>query len=1173
MPVGLRLGAGGAELACVWRGWRPSRRPRAHRERHPPTFAHRVLAPVAKQATEFENLGATRQLTMLDMRTNDIPLVWAPKTSGGTDLWPATAPVATVQGLGHGRESVALSGDSGLAAPPRHHEQLLPQGSVSPTLKAANGSSYSFEFWFRRSGKSLQASIQFPLVNLQYDGNNGGLSVEFLLPNCIRLRFMASIIFGPVVQDNHTAYQFRYMTQVCDSALASSRWHQVVGTVQRGGSGRIYLNGQVGSGWVNGLPCQIEGAMNASGPWPGKYGGYYCGDKDPPFAMAAVPWAMPPLGLAIGSTLKAADFGSISHVAVYPTASAGLARTAPDATLLPPVQSGAYVIQNTSSTSYFLGRPTAAVVCDDPLHVLSGSPVQRVWMGAWSGAVSTGPVACEPPPPPQEAGFWPWDPPVPTGVLPRFWTYRAVVGVPIDYSPADYPPGSVDEDGLRIDIEEELGALIVVIDPARIEANLVTDPLLEALSPPALRLRVTFSPPIEPASGGVPWGPAAFRTQSALNSAIAVAEQFVAMLSDADSSVYGDRLWRLMPDAPGGVTVESLAPCPSSEDGFALACSSVAVVEPWFIAMLVLLCVGLVVVGLTAGGLLDAVFPDPRAGLAALRAVDPGFDEEEWSAAGAAQAKGGGSPASAACCGGLCPAMAQAAAAPSADQEDAAWNPSVTDSNLVAALRAIRQQDWAAARSLAKRFMGGAAFGPTGVAPEASQSAAMTADEAALVVRAALRPARASMLLVPLITCAVVVTNAAVFVEFCLEQNALGAIFILTWSIDAEYSEAGADVLRRQSLLGATCLGLSSVLHAAVTLVDASAVSPNVVPARWTSHLNVGATLVWLLFLVISALFSRFAAVEDNEFGRLGGSADDELGLGGSGEELPGDSSWASRRRAFLYGTDEGPGRAVAVSRDYPSASDEAAGSGSKSASAAGAAGSAEATWSSGGAAGILQEAAVASSRSAADALDTRRAGEPVVTVEGMAPALGARATASRPPAPGGVLRSSSSSGADPAPAASETGGSSGRALAVVGHASAGAGAVALGRGWAPARAEPSRTSTSTLVAGSKLPVDGQSSSQPQSEAEMLDAGGELRGGRALTAASAAGSFAPRPAARPDDGAVASVIIPAGAFTGRGEGRSGPFLPPVIGGGAAPRDGPEDMLTIEQGGAARSPRG
>ncbi|KAA0152057.1 hypothetical protein FNF29_04171 [Cafeteria roenbergensis] len=880
----------------------------------------------AKQATEFENLGATRQLTMLDMRTNDIPLVWAPKTSGGTDLWPATAPVATVQGLGHGRESVALSGDSGLAAPPRHHEQLLPQGSVSPTLKAANGSSYSFEFWFRRSGKSLQASIQFPLVNLQYDGNNGGLSVEFLLPNCIRLRFMASIIFGPVVQDNHTAYQFRYMTQVCDSALASSRWHQVVGTVQRGGSGRIYLNGQVGSGWVNGLPCQIEGAMNASGPWPGKYGGYYCGDKDPPFAMAAVPWAMPPLGLAIGSTLKAADFGSISHVAVYPTASAGLARTAPDATLLPPVQSGAYVIQNTSSTSYFLGRPTAAVVCDDPLHVLSGSPVQRVWMGAWSGAVSTGPVACEPPPPPQEAGFWPWDPPVPTGVLPRFWTYRAVVGVPIDYSPADYPPGSVDEDGLRIDIEEELGALIVVIDPARIEANLVTDPLLEALSPPALRLRVTFSPPIEPASGGVPWGPAAFRTQSALNSAIAVAEQFVAMLSDADSSVYGDRLWRLMPDAPGGVTVESLAPCPSSEDGFALACSSVAVVEPWFIAMLVLLCVGLVVVGLTAGGLLDAVFPDPRAGLAALRAVDPGFDEEEWSAAGAAQAKDGGSPASAPCCGGLCPAMAQAAAAPSADQEDAAWNPSVTDSNLVAALRAIRQQDWAAARSLAKRFMGGAAFGPTGVAPEASQSAAMTADEAALVVRAALRPARASMLLVPLITCAVVVTNAAVFVEFCLEQNALGAIFILvglvawagnniTWSIDAEYSEAGADVLRRQSLLGATCLGLSSVLHAAVTLVDASAVSPNVVPARWTSHLNVGATLVWLLFLVISALFSRFAAVEDNEFGRLGGSADDELGLGGSGEELPGDSSWASRRRAFLYGTDEGPGRAVAVSR------------------------------------------------------------------------------------------------------------------------------------------------------------------------------------------------------------------------------------------------------------------
>lgn len=937
--------------------------------------------------------------------------------------------------------------------------------------------------------------------------------------------------------------------------------------------------------------------------------------------------------------------------------------------------------------------------------------------------------------------------------------------------------------------------------------------------------------------------------------------------------------------------MDSLAPCPNSEDGFASACSSVVLVQPVFIAMATLLGVGFLLVGLAVSGLLDAICPDPRAGLAALRAVDPGFDEEDWSsAAGAAPKQEGGTPAAASRCGRLCPAMAQAGSAPTLDQEDAKWSPAVTDNNLVAALRAIRQHDWANARSLAKRFLGGAAFGPAGVAPDAPLSAAMTPDEAALVVRAALRSARASMLLVPFITAAIVGINVAVFVEFCLEQNGLGAAFILiglsawvannfvaacsrhtslvrplwqrgegapaswlvpaeallccftgagndsdacvpqlsatcctvsfcwpccrrtracrvlcgdggpvactrdtfglgcccarslvqahavdaaaagrgsaaakgpgsassstdepdksattlaahragtwvggsavrtrrrewaratvtstgtcgclgselvrglmrrngdagaeawqrhhsiahatadvlslvlgpvwiqvhmsralpwgccsqTWSIDAEYSEAGADVLRRQSLIGATFLGLSSVLHATVTLVDASAVSVNAVPARWTSHVNVGATLVWLLFLIISALFSRFAAVDDNDFERLGDDTDDTYGFqeraGG------GDSSGDIRKRALLEQTSSGPAHTEVHSREEATSGEVGTGSDSKNDTATSvraATDSAEAGgslggiggqpergraadsdsmvaapdggggWVHGGASagaaagtghgrpgrfgaadgpgvvianggtgvrslgpdeagtdcdrragegdrdpeadsaaavaavcGSLAEqpplapgvargragrydpvsAVVASARSTGEPLDTRRAGEPIVTVEGQFPLSGAGTSVAQSAEVGQRVPSR-------AP-----------------------------RGWQPRQAALRAESTSAAASDPReVSSSGQSQAQPRAQGDgaMVEDGGELR------RAPGAATGARQARAGRGGGAVASVIIPAGAFTERRDPVSGTFLPPATGGGAAPRDGPDDLLSIEQGGYARPPR-
>jgi hypothetical protein len=510
--------------------------------------------------------------------------------------------------------------------------------------------------------------------------------------------------------------------------------------------------------------------------------------------MVSDPWPLADNGISLGDVGSFADFGSISHMAVYDSHEPALQRIQADMGHLPTLTGGRYVEVPTSSLSYYLGRPTVAIVCNDPMHVLVGGPVQRVWMGAWSGTAATA-VTCEAQPSVPFRFQWPWSPSEPSGADTRFWNYRAVVSVAINFSPLEFPPGSVAEDSLRIDIEEELSALMVHINPARIEANLVADEALNELEPPALRLRVTFTPQRDDSGPVEPWGPVEFHAHSALNSAVAAAEQLQTMLQAADQSVFGDRLWQLMPEAAGLVTLEAEAPCVHAEGGFAKACSADEQVLPGFIVAGVLVTLSVLAAMLAAIGEFDKCCPDASGALDSLRAADPGlngdmgrlgFDpEHDGSVASGSGGEGGGGHS-----GSLEPAVSGAAPSTVAGgkavpqlpkilsqvESDGAWIPVSTDGSLVDALRAIRDERWLAARASSRAIIANSGSGPTLVPPGARAGSPMTTEEIGVVVRTTLQAPRTAMIVIPIATAAVVLTNTLVLIEFCLEQNGLGAI-------------------------------------------------------------------------------------------------------------------------------------------------------------------------------------------------------------------------------------------------------------------------------------------------------------------------------------------------------------------------------------------------------------
>lgn len=730
------------------------------------------------------NLGSRSDLVMKDMHTNGIVYV----TPWPGENMSAVAPVQAVQGLGHGVYSASLTAQSALAAPPPHGSSrtLLPRGYVKPSN---SNSSYAFEFWFRRGSGSLQTTVSLNMLTTQYSSCNGGFAVMFLLPNCLRVYINGQVVRYPPYGDGVTPVFMRFRTQVCDAALPSFRWHQVVVSVTATASGRIWLNGNEGVGWNGTFPCQLD----FPSLWPLPNGtelaytepGFFCSDVKMPKHMVSDPWPLSDNGFALGDAASDANFGSIAHVAVYDSHEPALQRIQADMGQLPALSGGSYVTMPTSTLSYYLGRPTIAVVCNDPLHVLEGGPVQRVWMGAWSGAAAVS-VSCEEQPPSPFVFHWPWSPAEPSGADTHFWSYRAIVSVAINFSPLIYPPGSVAEDSLRIDIEEELSALMVHINPARIEANLVADVALNALDPPALRLRVTFTPQRD-GSSSQPWGPTLFHTPSALNSAVAAAEQLQAMLETPDQSIFGDRLWQLLPEAPGGIAVETEAPCDNAEAGFAKACSADGTVLPGFVVAGAAVAVAILTALVAAAGEFDRCCPDVTGTLDSLRAADPGLGDD-WrlqdgldfpNSRDGGTAAGGTSLASRR---GERLSASRGSTASSAPKPidrataDAVWVPVGTDGSLVEALRAIRDGRWREARSSGRAILAASASGPALVAPGARAESPMTSQEVAVVVRAALQPPRAAMVVIPITTAAVVLTNVLVLVEYCLEQNGLGSI-------------------------------------------------------------------------------------------------------------------------------------------------------------------------------------------------------------------------------------------------------------------------------------------------------------------------------------------------------------------------------------------------------------
>jgi len=1380
-------------------------------------------------------------MSMRDMRTAGVPYVTGTNTKKEQLVTvPATASVESTRGLGHGVHAIGIQPEAALAAVPGPGQQyVLRPGSVSVEDGDANATGYGLELWFRRGSRSLQATTTLSLFGLQQSLSGRMIQILFLLPNCIRFYFNSDIILPKPLGNGRTPQTGIYMTQVCDAALASARWHQVVVVVQRGGSARIYLNGNEGAGWVGGLPCENTGMLNTSVPGPtDETGGRFCGDLKRPIALGSVPAPVPADGIVIGEVPQTADFGSVAHVALYSDPFAAQTRLNADEADLPAVSGGRQVVLNTSQLSFFLGRPTSSIVCDDPEHVVGGGPVQRVWMGAWSGPPAPASVACGPDASQASGFFWPWAPPLPSGADPAYWGYRSVVSVPINFSPADYPPGSVDEDGLRIDLEEEVAALLVHIDPARVEANLVNDDLLLQLRPPALRLRVTFTPP-RPASPGIaPWGPEPFHRPTALNSAIAAGRQLVEMLSSPDESIFGDRMWEVMPGAPGGITFDTQAPCPNAEDGYALACTADHVVQPGFIAAAVVAGSAIILVIGAALGYFDACCPSPTAALAALRAIDPGFDERPPAIIGESQAKTGSADST----GSIqarkgTPARSAKPAAPTLAAADAAWTPAVTDNRLIQSLRAIRDGDWPLARSMGRLFAGGSVLGPGPVPAGTTNRTPMTSAETAVVVRAALRSPRSSMVLVPAFTAAVVLLNALVLAEFCLEQNEVGAIFISvgllgwlannavaacarhsslyrplwergegaparstcclapvaccffgpsggspdflsrvggvlctlafcwpccrrcglcrglcgdggpvacardtcglgccfsrglvrmeaeegaargdeargepsvsrdsgaswpargsdqaasewatagaggsvtgtaarrqrrewahatvsstglcgcvgselvrglmrrngdsgaeewqrsygcvhavgtlvslllgpvwlqvhmsrafpwgccsqTWAIDAEYVEAGADVLRRQTLVGALLLGLSVVVHAFVTLVASSTVSATVVPARWTSHVNVGVTLVWLLYLVISALFSRFAAVDDDEAsGYRGAGQHVILGQGTETDASIGMGS-RDRQRPFMSADGSssadggGGGQPVVVTDDdsdtddpdraYMPASapaieeeeeeeDEDDEDEARPHPGAGVGAGTMAAATAPGAAGPVHGVTHFIDGGGALRTDNRGAahseGGPVTSSESAA-----AAARSRDPAEAVTLVMGGHSGA---------GGAEGSAQTVGGSA----GAVGSG-----SEGMPSGSYDGPEAASAEATPPSSSSSRTRRHGDAPGTGSSARSGGGFGRAGAEGSALPplRPA-RGTHGAASTTSAARGAGRGRGGGGSGGVvtLPPisgaaVIGGGAtltvlpdgdhAPRD--DDAMMVDEGGSVRMP--
>jgi hypothetical protein len=757
---------------------------------------------------------------MLDMFTHNIPTV---PYEPGQPFVTATQAVQTIQGIGHGTFSASVLPQSGLAAvpSPTANNVLFPAGnaSVHPFGKGISG--YSAEMWVRRVSRSLDASNEVRLFGMQLPRHTGGIAVDFLLPSCIRVYIVSTII----ERQGDAEKLVLYRTQVCDSTLAPARWHQVVIEVNPAGFAQIWLNGNLGLGWSQGSlqHCEFESPALVNQTWTLVDGdpGFYCGRYDPPWGMALTPSLLPPLGLAIGQVDQLTEFGSVAHIAVYPDHNTAFERNSVNFDTLPQVIDGEYVVVNTSASSFFLGRPTVAVVCSTKSDILVGGPVQRVWMGAWSGETLPETVACQPPTANGEQPVAPWEASVPEGWEPFAWGYRAIVTVPINFDPAQYPPGSVEEDGLEIDIQEELTALLVHMDPARLDVHFQADATLAALSPPAMRLTITFSPMRSLPPGISPWGPPQFQEQSAINSAVSVARQFHAMLLTPEWSVFGDRLWMLLPTAGSGITLSIQEPCPDIEGGFASACPAASKVAPIFGLALAVFAVTIVFSVSSACLCYDGFYPDERGALRAVRVVDAGWEEDSLPTPASAKRPipatdaplttdrefwvGTASHSSSSHQQRRLPALdthsslsrsssliessairsvslinmhramqdSVRSTKPEAqeDEMDRRWTPAFTSAEVVERVRAGRDARWKDARKYAQSTRHGRPV-------VRADHEALTSRERGDAVRQLLQSPRWHFVAIPGVTISLVLMNVGLFVEMCLEQNASAAIVL-----------------------------------------------------------------------------------------------------------------------------------------------------------------------------------------------------------------------------------------------------------------------------------------------------------------------------------------------------------------------------------------------------------